>query len=219
MKKIINFGTIAVAIAMVLALLVCAVAENMRCSASEIETTTEAHTEAHTEEVTEEATEAQTEIQTEAATEGSTEVPTEAEAVEIVEETAEDPTEVPTEEATEPTAEVYAETVKAECPTEEPYIGYNPDWDTGVGAYNPYMYCRITPVSNHKIGIAYIADGWYMCDSLGHCWAFDNPEYLSGYVGIVYDICGTDDITDDVLVLILADTPIIIEEIMEGDYA
>lgn len=223
MKKFINIIAVAVAIIMVLALYGCAAAETMRCSASEIETTTEAHTEAHTEEVTEEATEAQTEIQTEATTEGSTEVPTEAEAVEIVEETAEYPTEVPTEEATEPTAEVYAETVEAECPTEdpteEPYIGYNPDWDTGVGAYNPYMYCRITPVSNHKIGIAYIADGWYMCDSLGHCWAFDNPEYHSGYVGIVYDSCGTDDITDDVLVMILADAPIIIEAIMEGDYA
>lgn len=206
---------ITVALIIVLGMCVCAVVSATEPTEAPTEEVTEVQTEPQSEEFTEAPTEDQAEPQTEAAAENYTEVPTEAEAVEIV------------EQATEPTAEVYTETVEAkrftgkppklpteeptEDPTEEPYIGYDPDQDTGVGAYNPYMYCRITPVSNHRIGLAYIADGWYMCDSMGHCWAFDNPEYLSGYVGIVYDTCGTDDIADDVLVLIMDDQPVWIE--------
>ena len=193
MKK---FIAIAVAITMLLAMCVCAVV-----SADEIDIVTE--------EPTEEITEAQTEPQTEEATEAET-----------VEETTEEPTEVPTEEATEPTPEVYAETVEAECPTEEATADYcDPYEDKGIGMYNPWMYCAVSPVSNHRAGFGWIDEGYILFDEIGHCWQIDNPDLHSGMVGIVYDTRGTDDITDDVLVLILADTPIIIEAIMEGDYA
>lgn len=209
MKKIINFGTIAVAIAMVLAMCVCAVA-----SAAEIDTTAEAYTE--------EVTEAQTEPQTEAATEDPTEAET-VEAVEIVEETAEEVTEGTTEDATEPTHEAHSKTVKAECPTEEPTAEtadyYDPYEDKGIGMYNPWMYCAVSPVSNHKFGFGWIDEGYILFDESGHCWRIDNPDLHSGMVGFAYDTRGTDDITDDEVVLIMVDWPVTIEAIKGGEYA
>ena len=157
-------------------------------SAAEIETT---------EAPTEEVTEAQTEIQTEAATED----PTEAEAVETVE---------VVEDAVESPAKIENHT---EAPTAETYIGYDPDQDMGIGMYNPYMYCAVAPVNNHKFGFGYIDEGYYLFDEMGHCWAIDNPDLHSGEVTICYDTRGTEDITDDVLVLIMVDCPIIIEAI------
>lgn len=203
MKKII---VITLAIIMLLAL---------NGSAAEIETT---------EAPTEEVTEAQTEIQAEEPTEDPTEVPTEAEAVEIVEETAEDPTEVTTEEEV---VEVVEDAVESpakienhtEAPTAETYIGYDPDQDMGIGMYNPYMYCAVAPVKNHKFGFGYIDEGCYLFDETGHCWAIDNPDLHSGMVGFVYDNRGTDDITDDEVVLIMVDWPVIIEAIKGGEYA
>lgn len=182
---------IVVAIIMVAAFAGFAAAETTRCSAAEIaeETTTEAQTEPQTEEATE------------------------------------DITEVPTDEATEPTTEAHSETVKAEritenpaeAPTEEPTEETDdypdvPD-DKGVGVYNPYMYCPVAPVSNHRIGIGYIDEGRYLFDEIGHCWKIDNPDDYSDAVSIVYNTCGTDDITDDVLVLIMVDYPVWIEAI------
>ena len=198
---------ITVALIIVLGMCVCAVVSATEPTEAPTEEVTVIQTEPRGEEFTEALTEEHAEPQTEAATEAQNEEVTEPKAEET-----------PEAEVNEETVEYDAECVvvaAAEMPveatTEEPYIGYDPDQDTGVGAYNPYMYCRITPVSNHRIGLAYIADGWYMCDSMGHCWAFDNPDYISGYVGIVYDTCGTDDITDDVLVLIMDDQPVWIE--------
>lgn len=196
MKKFINIIAVAVAIALVLAMCVCAVV-----SADEIESVTAAPTE----EVIEEVTEPQTEEATEATTE--------AEAVEIVEETTEESTEAPTEEATEPTAEVYADTVGAECPTEETADYFDPYEDKGIGMYNPWMYCAVAPVSNHRAGFGWIDEGYILFDEAGHCWRIDNPDLHSGAVGFIYDSCGTDDLTDDVLVLIMIDYPAWIEEV------
>lgn len=209
MKK---FIAIAVAITIAFTMCVCAVV-----SADEIESVTEASTEAPTEEVTE------------AQTEDHAEDPAEAEAVEIVEDTAEDPTEVSTEEATEPTHEVYSETVDAERiaenpaeappeePTEENYNCYDPDQDMGIGMYNPYMYCPVAPVYNHRFGFGYIDEGVYLFDEVGHCWGINNPDLHSGAVGFIYDTRGTDNITDDAVVLIMADWPNWIEEAICSD--
>ena len=198
MKK---FIAIAVAITIAFTMCVCAVV-----SADEIDTATEEPIEEPTEEVTEAQTEPQTEEPTEA---------------ETVEETTEETTEVPTEEATEPTTEVYAETVKAEAPPEEPteenYNCYDPDQDMGIGMYNPYMYCPVAPVYNHRFGFGYIDEGVYLFDEVGHCWGINNPDLHSGAVGFIYDTRGTDNITDDAVVLIMADWPNWIEEAICSD--
>ena len=81
------------------------------------------------------------------------------------------------------------------------------------------MYCAVSPVSNHKFGFGWIDEGYILFDEDGHCWRIDNPDLHSGAVGFIYDTCGTDDLTDDVVALIFADAPIIIETIKGGAYA
>ena len=137
--------------------------------------------------------------------------------------TTEAQTEEATEAQTEPQTEAHSKTVKAECPTEEPTAEtadyYDPYEDKGIGMYNPWMYCAVSPVSNHKFGFGWIDEGYILFDEDGHCWRIDNPDLHSGMVGFVYDTLGTDDITDDVVAMIFADAPIIIEAIKGGAYA
>ena len=122
---------------------------------------------------------------------------------------------VSTDEAVNETATVVVNE-PAENDTTEKVINesdeyFDPYEDKGIGIYNPYMYCAISPVSDHKTGIAYIDEGYYIFDELGHCWKIDNPDLYSGAVGIVYNTCSTVELEDDILVLIMVDWPIPIE--------